>query len=151
MKILNCLEEITGSLGSELASSPWLVVDQAMIEAFAATTGDKQWIHLDQDRAARETPWGNTLAHGFLTLSLIPYLAEQSYRIEGFNSKLNYGLDRVRFIQPVLSGSRIRGRFTPMQVTGKHSGHLLDMQVAIEIEDQQQPACIARLLFLLLP
>ncbi|MDR9467889.1 MaoC family dehydratase [Marinospirillum sp.] len=151
MKVLNDLEEITSTLGSRLVSSPWVTVDQATIDAFAETTGDKQWIHLDPARAARETPWGSTLAHGFLTLSLIPFLAEQSYRIEGFNSKLNYGLDRVRFIQPVLSGSRIRGHFTPMQVIDKQPGHLLDMQVEIEIEGQQQPACMARLLFLLVP
>src|SRR5699024_7038109 len=88
----------------------WFTVDQQRINAFADVTEDHQWIHLDVERARRETPWGSTIAHGFLTLSLLPALTHPIYRVEGVKARINYGLDKVRFLAPVPAGARIRAR-----------------------------------------
>lgn len=139
-------------MGSKLASSPWITIDQARINAFAEVTEDKQWIHLDPVRAAQESPYKNTIAHGFLVLSLIPTLSQQSYRISGFSSVLNYGLNSVRFITPVVSGSCVRAHFSPKSIIEKDAGRFQVVStVNIEIEDQPKPACIAETMMLLIP
>lgn len=152
MKTINNIEELSKHLGSKLASSPWIKIDQARINAFAEVTEDKQWIHLDPVRAEQESPYKNTIAHGFLVLSLIPTLSQQSYRISGFSSVINYGLNSVRFITPVVSGSRIRAHFTPKSIIEKDAGRIQVIStVSIEIEGQPKPACVAETMMLLMP
>ncbi|MBM3558661.1 MAG: MaoC family dehydratase, partial [Alphaproteobacteria bacterium] len=102
--------ELLDRVGGDLGASPWLTVDQAMIDAFADATGDHQWIHVDTARAAREMPGGVTIAHGFLVLSLFARLIGAVYRVDGVRQTINYGIDRLRFTAPVPAGSRIRLR-----------------------------------------
>jgi acyl dehydratase len=109
LRTIQGVEELRTLVGQELATSDWLEVKQEMIDAFAEVTGDHQWIHVDPDRAKRESPFGATIAHGFLTLSLITRLHNQAVRVEGDKKMgINYGLNRVRFVNPVRAGSRIR-------------------------------------------
>ncbi len=129
--------------GQELAVSNWLTVDQARITAFGETTGDMQWIHCDPVRAAAESPFKTTIAHGFLTLSLIPHLVEQSLHFEGARLALNYGLNRVRFVTPVPAGSRIRGRFAIANVKSLDSGLDITLNCTVELEGAEKPACVA--------
>lgn len=135
-----------------LPPSDWLTLDQAMIDAFADVTRDHQFIHVDAERARRETPFGGTIAHGFLTLSLLSGLAEQCFpRIEGSIEMLNYGLDRLRFLNPVPSGSRVRAHFTLKSCELKAEGRLLiRYAVQVEIEGQERPALVADWLALVL-
>ncbi len=144
------LEEIRTRVGEEIGISGWLAVDQARISAFAESTEDRQFIHIDPDAAA-QTPFGGTIAHGFLTLSLLSRMAADAMLIPD-NVKLvvNYGLDRVRFIAPVPSGSRIRGRFVLDSIDDKAAGqYLLRHSVTVEIEGQEKPALTAQWLGLL--
>lgn len=152
IKVISTIEELRALEGNEFAISPWLLVDQPRIDTFATCTEDQQWIHLDADRAAKESPYGATIAHGFLTLALIPALAQRSYRLKGFRSKLNYGLNKVRFIHPVVSGSRVRARFAARAIQLQEDGRCqLTMQVTIEVEGSDKPACVAESLALLVP
>lgn len=152
LRVIHSLEELDDSLGRPLAVSDWFEVDQQRIDAFAEVTGDRQWIHCDAERAMSESPYGTTVAHGYLVLSLIATMAESCYRIDGFSSKLNYGLNRTRFIQPVPCGSRVRARFVPQAIHYKGEGrYQLLTDVAIELEDRQEPACVAQSLTLLMP
>src|SRR5580693_4866524 len=109
MKVFRSLDELKAATGTELGVSDWLEIDQERIDRFAEATGDHQWIHTDPVRA-ESGPFGKTIAHGYLTLSLLPYFAVQNYRIEGGRMSVNYGLNKVRFITPVPVGSRLRGR-----------------------------------------
>ncbi|MDR5858816.1 MaoC family dehydratase [Halomonas eurihalina] len=152
MKVIHSLSELEKSLGSTLAISRWFEIDQQRIDAFAELTGDHQWIHCDVERAARESPFGTTVAHGYLVLSLVAAMADDCFRMDGFHSKLNYGLNRVRFIQPVLCGSRIRAHFVPQAVHSKEGGrYQLVTDIDIELEGQETPACAAQSLTLLIP
>lgn len=152
MKEVANIEELELSLGKPLATSPWETIDQSRIDAFAEVTGDHQWIHLDSQRAASESVFGSTIAHGFLTLSLIPKFAGLSYQIQGFGTKVNYGLNKVRFLQPVTVNSRVRGHFQLTELTDKGDGrYLLLSTVTIELEGNEKPACVAEMLTLLLP
>lgn len=135
--------------GRDLGTSDWLTVDQAMIDAFAATTRDSQWIHVDRERAARER--GGTIAHGFLTLSLLPVLTEHLLEIEGVDHVLNYGLDRVRFLAPLSSGTRIRGHRHVLSVEEKAGGRLLRSRIGVEAEALDRPVFVAESLALVLP
>lgn len=129
----------------ELGASPWLSLDQERIQAFADATGDHQWIHLDVERAARESPWGTTIAHGLLTLSLLPHLNQQVFRVEGTKAIINYGLDRVRFTAPVPAGSRVRSRVSLHSVEPLDANRVrARFDSVIEIEGQDKPACVAR-------
>ncbi|MGI9384365.1 MAG: MaoC family dehydratase [Methyloligellaceae bacterium] len=139
------LDEIRTRVGSELGVSEWLRIDQAQIDAFADATGDRQFIHVDPERAARETPFGGTIAHGFLTLSLLPCLAMGVRpRIEGTAMSVNYGFDKIRFLTPVACGACIRARFhldaleeqRPREVTMRYG-------VTVEIEGEPKPALAA--------
>jgi acyl dehydratase len=133
-------------IGEELVS-PWLEIDQARIDEFARATDDPQWIHTDPERAAAG-PFGTTIAHGFLTLSLVVPLFEQALpELEGYGMTLNYGLNRVRFTSPVPVGSRIRGRFRIDDVEDVAAGRQARVAATIELEGQDKPACVAEALF----
>ena len=145
MRIFLSLDEIKAAAGTELGVSDWLEIDQQRVDRFAEATGDHQWIHVDPQRAA-SGPFGTTIAHGYLTLSLIPYFAVQNYRIEGGRMSVNYGLDKVRFITPVPVGSRLRGRTELVTVDELESGAQLSFRTTIEIEGVERPACVAETL-----
>ena len=137
--------EMKALVGMKLGSSDWLTVDQPMIDAFAEATGDHQFIHVDPVRAAA-TPFGSTIAHGFLTLSLIPRLAAMADmpRPAGVRMGVNYGGNKVRFLTPVRSGSRVRGHFTLLELDEKRPGQWQQLMLnEIEIEDEDKPALVA--------
>lgn len=138
------LPALVALTGQELGISDWVVVDQARIQAFADATGDHQWIHLDAARAAAESPYKTTVAHGFLTLSLLPMLAAQAFKVEGVAATINYGLNRVRFPAPAPAGSRLRGRFRLLDVVDQGEGrYLATVAATVEVEGQDRPACVA--------
>ena len=141
---LASLTEIKNAVGSEVGISSWIVIDQARIDAFADATEDRQFIHVDP-AAARQTPFGGTIAHGFLSLSLLSRMGAEAMLVpQGMNIAINYGLDRVRFLAPVRSGSRVRGRFTLDSVDEKAAGQvLLRHTVTVEIEGEDKPALSA--------
>lgn len=139
------LTEVEGLVGTEVGISEWITVDQPMIDLFANATHDHQFIHVDPERAAAESPFGGTIAHGFLTLSLlsamnfdcVPKIREQTMGI-------NYGFDRIRFMSPVKSGSRIRGHFTLAEIRFRGAGMLMTTyEVSVEIENEKKPALTA--------
>lgn len=137
--------QLNDYIGKEVGVTDWVEIDQDRINKFADATGDHQYIHIDPERAAK-TPFGTTIAHGFLTLSMIPMLSAESggLKLENAVMGINYGLDKVRFINPVTVGSKIRGRFTLTGVEEKKPNHfLLKHTVTIEIEGQEKPALIA--------
>ena len=138
------LEEIKASIGTEIGVSDWILVDQARIDAFADVTEDPQFIHIDPEAAAR-TPFGGTIAHGFLTLSLLSRMAADAMlRPENVRMGVNYGFEKVRFIAPVRSGKRVRGRFTLVSFEEKRPGQWQFVHnVAVEIEGEDKPALIA--------
>ena len=135
------LDEIRGRVGQEVGVSDWLVVDQGRITAFADATEDPQFIHIDPEAAA-QTPFGGTVAHGFLSLSLLSRMGADAMLLpEGLRMAVNYGLDRVRFIAPVRSGKRLRGRFVLDSVEEKAPGQILMRHsVTVEIEGEEKPA-----------
>jgi len=132
-------------IGTEVGVSNWITVDQAMIDEFAKTTRDEQWIHVDPERAAAETSFGGSIAHGFLTLSLASRFAYDCFNmLPGQVMGINYGMNKLRFLKPVLAGSRLRGRFTLQKVTPKGPVNMLrENLLTIEIEGEKTPALIA--------
>src|SRR5690606_6838822 len=141
--------ELPSLVDKELAVGEWMAIDQARIDRFADATGDHQWIHVDPARAA-DGPYGRTVAHGFLTLSLIPTLLHDALAIAAKLS-INYGLDRVRFPHPVVVDSRIRGRFKllearPLPPIGDMAGLQLKMEITLECDGAEKPACVAEVL-----
>ena len=128
--------------GSEIGVSDWLTIDQARIDLFAEATGDRQWIHVDRERAAKELPGGKTIAHGYLTLSLIPGLIQPLLRIEGLTRGINYGADRLRFTAMVPEGSRVRARQKLVSVTPRGGGLQLVSEITVEIEGEKRPALV---------
>lgn len=131
-------------VGREIALSDWVVITQDRIHKFAEATEDRQWIHLDRTRAEKESPFGTTIAHGFLTLSLISFLMKEGLEIErGVQRAINYGLNRVRFPAPVREGSKIRGRFTLASM--KDLGDALELvySAVVECEGSDKPCCVA--------
>lgn len=143
MPIAN-IEEIKARIGSEIGVSDWILVDQARIDAFADVTEDHQFIHVDPEAAAK-TPLGGTVAHGFLTLSLLSRMAyDVMLRPESFKMALNYGFEKIRFLAPVRAGKRIRGRFVLAAFEEKRAGQYQSLyNVAVEIEGEDKPALIA--------
>lgn len=129
-------------VGQELGVSEWLEVDQSRIQLFAEATGDHQWIHVDPDKAA-EGPYGKTIAHGYMSLALLPFMAEQIYRVEGLKMTVNYGLDKVRFPAPVPVGSRLRSRVELLAVTPSAHGVRAFVKHTMEMEGSSRPACVA--------
>lgn len=141
------LDYLQARVGEEIHVSDWLQITQDRINAFAAATGDHQWIHTDVERAARESPWKSTIAHGYLTLSLYPMLRglvdAARPPFPGVRQVVNYGLDRLRFPNAVLAGSRVRGHFVLLKVEPVTGGLQVSEQCTIEIEGQPKPACVA--------
>ena len=137
------LATLRGHIGREIAVSDWITVSQARIDAFADATEDRQWIHVDEARAAAESPSGTTIAHGFLTLSLASALASRTLSFDRFATVINYGLNRVRFIMPVPAGSRVRARFSPVAVEEADGGAKVTWAVTFEREGGEKPCCVA--------
>lgn len=135
--------ELLQHVGQELGPSDWMTVDQAIIDKFAEATGDHQWIHVDRERAARESPYGMTVAHGFLSLSLLPFLLGQAIEIQGTRLGINYGLNRVRFTGPVPAGSRVRARFGLAAVEDIDQGVQMTWNVTVERESEAKPVLVA--------
>jgi acyl dehydratase len=147
---LASIDEILAQVGKEIGVSSWILIDQARIDAFAESTEDRQFIHTDPAAAAR-TPFGGTIAHGFLTLSLLSRMGAEAMLLPAsLKMAVNYGFDRVRFLAPVRSGSRVRGRFTLDSVEEKAPGQwLLKQTVSVEIEGEDKPALTAQWLGLM--
>ncbi|MEN8313164.1 MaoC family dehydratase [Acinetobacter baumannii] len=143
------IDQLVELQGQELGSSQWMTIDQSMINTFADVTQDHQFIHVDEE-AARQTPFGGTIAHGFLTLSLLSAMAAQVLpTVQGQKSGVNYGINNLRFMSPVHSGKRVRGNFHLKKVSQKNKGsYQLIMEVTIEIEDQAKPALVTEWLTL---
>jgi acyl dehydratase len=146
MVILEQPRDITAWVGREIGVSDWLTIDQERISTFARITGDDFWIHVDTERAAREMPGGRTIAHGFLTLSLIPYLVRSVYAIRRRGKGLNYGSNRVRYVNPVPVDSRVRLRQTIKAADPVEGGMRITSDCVIEIEGQPKPAVVAEFL-----
>jgi acyl dehydratase len=146
------LATIADFVGKELGVSGWITVDQQRIDDFAACTGDHQWIHVDVERASRESPFGTTIAHGYLMLSLLPVMQYQvGTHPEGVMVALNYGTDKVRFITPVRSGARVRDHITLVGAEDRGGGRILTrIRHVVEIEGEEKPALVAETLALLL-
>ncbi|MCP9946651.1 MaoC family dehydratase [Streptomyces somaliensis] len=150
MRIFNGIDEIRAAVGTHLGHSQWHEITQEQVDRFADATGDHQWIHLDRERAARG-PFGTTIAHGFLTLSLLPMLAGEVYAVEGVRMGVNYGCNRVRFPAPVPVGSRVRAGVELLGVEPSAQGYLVTALVSIEIEGGGKPACVAESLAVVVP
>lgn len=143
MKILSSLADLRRLVGTTVAVSDWLTITQAQIDLFAQATGDHQWIHVDPVRAA-QGPFGAPIAHGFLTLSLIPQFMESSLRVDGVRMGVNYGLNKVRFIAPVLVNSRLRAHFKLLEVHDIDKEGLQQLwEVTMECEGRAKPVCVA--------
>jgi acyl dehydratase len=143
------IEELQGLVGEELGASDWHEVDQARVDAFADVTDDHQWIHVDRERAAAG-PFGGTIAHGYLTLSMLPALMAEVWRVEGARMGINYGLNRVRFPAPVPVGSRVRAVGRLLEVAPIEGGVQGVVQATVEVEGGEKPACVAETVFRLL-
>lgn len=140
---IKSIKELSKHVGQEVAVSDWFEVTQERINRFAEATEDRQWIHTDPERAARESPYHTTIAHGFLTLSLLSKLAMSTMSVEGVSMGINYGLNRVRFIAPVPAGARIRGRFTLAALEEIKGGAQATWNVTVEREGGDKPCCAA--------
>lgn len=141
----NAIDHSKTLVGTEVGVSNWITVDQKMIDEFAKTTHDEQWIHVDPERATRETPFGGAIAHGFLTLSLASRFAYDCFSMmDGQVMGINYGMNKLRFLMPVVAGSRLRGRFTLMDVSARDATSMLRTNtLTIEIEGNKTPALVA--------
>jgi len=146
LRIIKSIEDAKALIGEEVGLSDWIVIDQHRIDQFAEATTDHQWIHVDTERAAKEMPEGKTIAHGYLTLALIPALTGKFVKVENLTRAVNFGLNKVRFYAPIPVGSRLRGRATVLQARQRAGALLLTSQVRIEVEGQRKPACIAETL-----
>jgi acyl dehydratase len=140
---LPTIRDLAGRVGEEVAVSPWVEVNQERIDTFARAIDDPQWIHVDRERA-RQSPFGGTIAHGFLTLSLLSHLSERTFSFSDRKMGVNYGLNRVRFTSPVPSGSRVRARFTLLKYEPiENNGVQVTWNAVVEIEGVQKPALVA--------
>jgi acyl dehydratase len=142
MRTFANLAEFVAAKGDSLGFSEWHKITQEQVNAFADSTGDHQWIHVDVERAA-SGPFGGTIAHGYLTVSLLPVLSMEIFRVENLTMGINYGLDRVRFPSPVLTGSSIRAEATLTDVRQTHLGSLASIRMRVEIDGQDKAACVA--------
>lgn len=142
MRVFNDLSDLKAAVGTEVGVSEWSEITQDRIDKFAEATGDEQWIHVDTERAARESPGGKTIAHGLLSLSLIPMFIRSIIGVKGLKKALNYGANGIRYLSPVPAGSRLRGRLT---VTAPDALRVA-YQVTIEIEGGKRPACVAEVI-----
>jgi acyl dehydratase len=149
-RVVGSLEELETLVGSEVGVSDWVTIDQDRVDLFAEATGDHQWIHVDPERAA-SSPFGGTIVHGYLTLSLIPSLMLQIMEIGFGSARLNYGLNSLRFPAPVRTGTRVRLRSTVAQLRRLPKGDQLTMRHTVEREGEERPGCVAEGLTLILP
>lgn len=140
------LSEMQSQVGKELGLSPWVEITQAQINQFAEATDDQQWIHTDLERAQRESPYGTTIAHGFLVLSMASSFAHQTYQIDNLSMGINYGMDRVRFPNACRAGARLRGRTLLMEFKEIAGGARFKVQMQMELEGEEKPACVAELI-----
>ena len=146
MRVIKSIEDAKALIGEEVGLSDWAVIDQHRIDQFAEATSDHQWIHVDTERAAREMPDGKTIAHGYLTIALIPTLTSDFVHVENLARAVNLGLNKVRFYAPIPVGSRLRGRAKVLQARQRAGALLLTSEVRIEVEGQKKPACVAETL-----
>lgn len=150
MKVFTGIPEVEAAVGTHVGWSEWHEVTQDQVQLFADATGDHQWIHLDVEKA-KEGPFGGTIAHGFLTLSLLPMLAGEVYRIDGVKMGVNYGADKLRFPSPVPVGSKVRAGVEINGVTPIALGYQIATRVTIEREDGDKPACVVDMLAVVVP
>lgn len=142
MRTFNGIDDLRAAVGTKVGSSDWVTVDQQQIDTFADATGDHQWIHVDEERA-KDGPFGGTIAHGFLTIALLPMLVSQVYRVDGVKMGINYGLNKVRFTSPVPVGSKVRGTVELVDVADVTGGVQLVNKITIEMEGSERPALVA--------
>jgi len=150
MRIFSDLAELKAAMGEHLGYSGWRQITQEQVNLFADATDDHQWIHVDVERA-KEGPFGGTIAHGYLSLSLLPSLVKEIYRVEGLRMGINYGLNKVRFPRPVPVGSRVRAGAEILDVKDTPNGTLTTLKVTLFVEGDDKPACVAETLSLLVP
>jgi acyl dehydratase len=150
MKVFNGVGELEAAVGEHLGYSDWHQVTQEAVNQFAEATGDHQWIHVDVEKA-KQGPFGGTIAHGYLTLSLIPMLVWQVYEVQGISMGVNYGSNKVRFPTPVPVGSRVRAGVELVSVEQSAIGYTVTAKVTIELDGAPKPACIAETLSVIVP
>ncbi|MBL9095976.1 MAG: MaoC family dehydratase [Alphaproteobacteria bacterium] len=143
--------ELENYVGQDIGHSEWVTIDQDRVNKFADATGDHQWIHLDVERAKRELPTKGTIAHGYLTLSLIPWLGAQIMRVDGVTRGINYGSNKVRFTNMVPVGAKVRAKLKLLNVDAKSGGKQITSEYTIEIQGQDRPACIAETIGIVYP
>jgi acyl dehydratase len=143
MTQIESIYALANYVGKEVGVSDWLEISQERINQFAEATGDRQWIHIDPDRAAKESPFRTTIAHGFLTLSLLSELGKMTLSVGGVRMGINYGLNRVRFVSPVPSNARIRSRFTLSALEEIKGGVQAAWNVTVERDGSDKPCCVA--------
>ncbi|OKO89013.1 dehydratase [Bradyrhizobium sp. NAS80.1] len=149
MRIFNGFDELKAAVGTEVGVSDWIEITQERINKFADATCDEQWIHVDQERARAEMPGGKTIAHGLLSLSMAPMFIREVMGLKGLKNTLNYGADRIRYLAPVPSGSRLRGRVGIAEAEEvPPNGLRVSYRLVIEIDGGQRPACVAELIAL---
>ena len=146
MRIITSIDDAKALVGEEVGLSDWVVIDQHRIDQFAEATADHQWIHVDTERAVREMPDGKTIAHGYLTLALIPAFTGDFVHVENLARAINFGLNKVRFYAPVPVGSRLRGRAVVLKAQQRAGALILTSEVRLEVEGQRKPACVAETL-----
>ncbi len=140
-RTISSLDELKSLIGQEVAAGDWFEIGQERIDAFSSVTLDRQWIHIDPDRAQKESPYGTTIAHGFLTLSLLSHLLSEAVKIDaGFTRGINYGINRLRFPSAVTCGSKIRGRFVLQSVKDVEGGVEIVWEITVEVEGREKPA-----------
>ncbi len=149
MHVFKTFEEIEAAAGEEIGTGDWVEITQERVDQFADATGDHQWIHVDVAKA-EDGPFGGTIAHGYLTLSLLPWLGSKVFELGTPGAKLNYGVNKVRFPNPLLVGSKVRVQVSVGSVTEIPAGRQLTLKHVIEIENQDKPACVAETVVLLL-
>ena len=145
-RLITSIDDARALEGEEVGLSDWAVIDQNRIDQFAEATTDYQWIHVDTERAARELPNGKTIAHGYLTLALIPALTGNFIEVKNLTRAINFGVNKVRFYTPVPSGARVRARVTVLQARRRAGALLLTSEVRIEVDGERKPACVAETL-----
>jgi acyl dehydratase len=148
MRTFADFDELRAAAGTTIGTSDWHEVDQQRIDQFAEATGDHQWIHVDPERA-KDSPFGTTIAHGYLSLSLLPMMAYETYTVDGARMGVNYGLNKVRFPAPVPSGARVRAHFELQEVNDIAGGVQVINKATIEIEGAEKPAAVAETVSLL--
>jgi len=140
-RVFGGIGELTAAVGSHVGHSGWHDVPQARIDGFAEATGDHQWIHVDPERAV-DGPFGGTIAHGYLTLSMVPMMVWETFRVEGLSMEVNYGAERLRFPSPVPVGSKVRAGVELRELVPAGEGHRLIARVTVEREDSDKPVCV---------